>query len=307
MDLKLLENIVAVAEERSISRAAERLFISQPALSQQISKLEAQLGTPLFFRGKQNLSLTQAGKVYVDHAIRILNIRNDAYNQIYDIAASRKGSISIGVSPGRSPMIVSMVYAKFQKEFPDFTVQVFDYHCTMTEELLAQGRLDLGFSLLTDDEVSSKLPISHIQLERQDMYLVASRNHPLASRYHQGSKCPVIDLKLFRQEPFALPTKGAKIRCFADELFALHGMNPVIHYEVFNVQAITAVVSRSKLCTIIPASFLPEDDNLIQFRLKPNRFMDFAICWNSNHHVTTAEQYFIHLCQESYKQYRLLS
>lgn len=68
MDLRQLENIVAIAEERSISRAAERLFISQPALSQQVSKLEARLGVPLFSRDKQGLSLTQAGKVYVENA-----------------------------------------------------------------------------------------------------------------------------------------------------------------------------------------------------------------------------------------------
>ena len=82
MDLRQLENIVAIAEERSISRAAERLFISQPALSQQVSKLEARLGVPLFSRDKQGLSLTQAGKVYVENAKKILSIRDETYNRI---------------------------------------------------------------------------------------------------------------------------------------------------------------------------------------------------------------------------------
>lgn len=131
MDLRQLENIVAIAEERSISRAAERLFISQPALSQQVSKLEARLGVPLFSRDKQGLSLTQAGKVYVENAKKILSIRDETYNRIYDIAAYRKGSISIGVSPGRSPMIVSKIYPQFQREFPRTTLLVYMSYATL--------------------------------------------------------------------------------------------------------------------------------------------------------------------------------
>jgi len=302
MEFKLLENVVTIAEEQSISRAADRLFISQPALSQQLSKLEAQLGTPLFVRGKQSFSLTQAGKVYVSSAKKILAIRNEAYNHIYDIASNRKGTLSIGVSPGRSPMIVSRVYAQFQKEFPEFNIQVFDYNCMQTEVLLTRGELDLGFSLITDEELSSKFPLSFLPLGREEIYLVTSRNHPLASRYYQGSSCPIIDLTLFRNEYFALPTKGAKIRHFVDDIFTTYGMTPKIRYEVFNVQAIIAVVSRSNLCTLIPSGFLPQDHNLIHFRLNPKRFMEFSICWNSSHHMTTAEQYFIELCQNSHYQ-----
>ena len=167
MDLRQLENIVAIAEERSISRAAERLFISQPALSQQVSKLEARLGVPLFSRDKQGLSLTQAGKVYVENAKKILSIRDETYNRIYDIAAYRKGSISIGVSPGRSPMIVSKIYPQFQREFPGFNIQVFDISNAQTKEMLIQGTLDLGFLLLSDKEISARLPISHLAIRKK--------------------------------------------------------------------------------------------------------------------------------------------
>ena len=300
MDLRQLENIVAIAEERSISRAAERLFISQPALSQQVSKLEARLGVPLFSRDKQGLSLTQAGKVYVENAKKILSIRDETYNRIYDIAAYRKGSISIGVSPGRSPMIVSKIYPQFQREFPGFNIQVFDNSNAQTTEMLIQGTLDLGFLLLSDKEISARLPISHLAITQEDMYLVTSKNHPMAARYHNGSQGRMIDLRLFQNETFALPTKGAKIRLFVDEIFASYGISPNVCYQVYNIQSIITVVSESRLCTIIPAGFLPDNENLIYFRLKPNRFMEFSICWNSNHRMTTAEKFFVELCQKVY-------
>jgi len=299
LDFKLLENIVAIAEERNISRAAERVFVSQPALSQQLSKLETQLGTPIFFRGKQTLALTQAGEIYVNNAKRILAIQKETYNQIYDIAEQRKGALAIGVSPGRSPMIVSSVYPEFQKQFPGFNIQVFDRYYVEAEEMLTQGKLDLAFALLGDDELAPSYPFSHASLGREDIFLIASRNNPLASRYHQGSDCPVVDLKLFKNAPFALTTKDGKIRRFAEEIFASYGVSPRIRYEVFNIQAITKVVSQSNLCSLIPSGFLPkDDDSLIHFRLKPNRFMEFSICWHPSHSLTTAEQHFIELCQQ---------
>lgn len=244
-----------IAEEHSISRAAGRLFISQPALSQQLSKLEAQLGTPLFFRGKQDISLTQAGEVYVKNAIKILTIRNETYNQIYDIASNRKGTFSIGVSPGRSPMISSMAYSKLLKEFPDFNVRVFGLDNAKTEEMILHRKLDLGFLFLTDEEVSSNLPFSYISLGREDMYLVTSRNHPLASRYYQGSECPLIDLKLFQHESFALPTRGAKIRRFVDDLFVSQGISPTIRYEVLMCRQFALLSAKAIFVPLFPLDF----------------------------------------------------
>ena len=130
------------------------------------------------------------------------------------------------------------------------------------------------------------------------MYLVTSKNHPMAARYHNGSQGRMIDLRLFQNETFALPTKGAKIRLFVDEIFASYGISPNVCYQVYNIQSIITVVSESRLCTIIPAGFLPDNENLIYFRLKPNRFMEFSICWNSNHRMTTAEKFFVELCQK---------
>lgn len=302
MEFKLLENIIAIAEEGNLSRAAKRLFVSQPALSQQLSKLESQLGTPLFFRGKNGLSLTQAGEIYIDGALKMLAIRDEMYNHIYDIASSKNGSLSVGVAPGRSPMIVSSIYPQFRKKFPAFKVQILDYNCIQAEEMLTQGKIDLGFSLLTDSEISSKLPISYASLIHEEIYLVTSKNHPVASRYYQGSRCPIIDLSLFKNESFALTTKDSKLRHFVDELFAFYSINPPVHYEVYNVEAIMTVVAKSNLVTLIPSGFLPKSQNLIHFRLNPKRFMDFAICWNSNHYITTAEQHFISLCQNFYQQ-----
>ena len=78
MDTKILEYVIAIAEEKSLSKAAERLYLSQPALSQRLKKLEDELGTPLFLREKNGLSITDAGRIYINGAHSILQIKREA-------------------------------------------------------------------------------------------------------------------------------------------------------------------------------------------------------------------------------------
>lgn len=95
MDLKQIEYIIAISEEHSITRAGEKLFITQSALNQQLQKLEKELGTPLFIRTRSDWQLTPAGQIYVDSAKEILNIRKDAYSRIHDLAGRIGSSQSV--------------------------------------------------------------------------------------------------------------------------------------------------------------------------------------------------------------------
>ena len=96
MDLKQIEYILKIAEENNITHAAEKLFITQPALNQQLLKLEKELGTPLFHRSRSNWRLTEAGEIYVKNAKQILQIKKNTYEQIRDVANRQKGMLSIG-------------------------------------------------------------------------------------------------------------------------------------------------------------------------------------------------------------------
>ena len=82
MDTKIIEYVIAIAEEKSLSKAAERLYLSQPALSQRLKKLEDELGTPLFVRGKDGLSITDAGRIYVNGGHSILQIKREALKKL---------------------------------------------------------------------------------------------------------------------------------------------------------------------------------------------------------------------------------
>ena len=105
MDLAHLDYILRIAEERSITRAAERLFVTAPALNQQLQKLEGELGTPLFIRNRSDWQLTAAGEVYVQAAREILNIRKDACHRIGELAGLAGRQYRVGLIPERGPAV----------------------------------------------------------------------------------------------------------------------------------------------------------------------------------------------------------
>jgi DNA-binding transcriptional LysR family regulator len=93
MDLQLIRNIITIGEEKSITKAADKLFISQPALNQQLLNLEKSLGTRLFIRKRGEWTITEAGHIYIDAGKRILDIQKDAYARIADVSEEKKEQI----------------------------------------------------------------------------------------------------------------------------------------------------------------------------------------------------------------------
>ena len=123
MDLKQLEYIVMIAEENSITKAAERLFITQSGLNQQLLKLEAELGIQLFHRSKNDFRLTEAGQVYVSYAKKILQLKHEAYNILNDMADNKTGTLRIGLTPERGTPMFMSIYPDFYARYPRITIE----------------------------------------------------------------------------------------------------------------------------------------------------------------------------------------
>ena len=101
MDLHLLENIISIADEKSITKAAEKRFVTQSALNQQLQKLEKELGTPLFIRARGNWQPTEAGEAYLSAARQMLLLKQDTYNRIADYAEKSSRRLTVGLIPER--------------------------------------------------------------------------------------------------------------------------------------------------------------------------------------------------------------
>ena len=124
MNLKELEYVVAIADEKSLTKAAERLFITPSALTQQVLRLENELHAPLFIRSRSGWQPTEAGEIYLEAARKILFIRQDAYNRLQDQIQRSAYSLTIGLPPERGTDMFSRIYAPFRERFPDVTLQL---------------------------------------------------------------------------------------------------------------------------------------------------------------------------------------
>ena len=146
MDLRVLKYFLTVAREKSITRAAENLYITQPTLSRQIAELEKELGTPLFVRNSRSVTLTDAGlllKRRVEEMLAIEDKINEEFVENYELS----GTISIGMAESVSANIVADLIEIFRKKYPEVKYELFTATADQITERIDKGLLDIGFML----------------------------------------------------------------------------------------------------------------------------------------------------------------
>ena len=143
MNFQNLEYFLTVASEGNITRAAEQLHVSQQALSNQISRLEQELGCRLFER-KQKLELTYAGEQFKTSAEKILDIQRQTATELDDISNNRRGELRIGISHTRGQAILPLILPKFSRLYPDVDLHVNEGSTHILEEHLQKGRPTAG-------------------------------------------------------------------------------------------------------------------------------------------------------------------
>ena len=175
MEIHQLTYFVAVAETGSFSRAAERCNIAQPSLSQQIQKLEQELGEPLFDRLTRRVVLTDAGRSLLPRATTILAELQDIKHSMNQEADSSRGMLNVGFIPTMAPFVLPKVIQRFSKEFPQARLAV---HEDLTESLvreLVDGKLDVG---ITSAPIHNKL-IRTQELLTEPLWVASSKKHDI--------------------------------------------------------------------------------------------------------------------------------
>lgn len=174
MELRHLRYLVAVAEELHFGRAAIRLNISQPPLSQQIRQLEEELGVQLFERTKREVRLTEAGKRLVEEAHQVLG-RIDHFSKVASQAGGGEiGHLSVGVTGGVNQILVETLRL-LGKTYPGVRIEL-QYMSTGTQtEALREGRIDIGFLNLPVQEAAFVVE----SIKAEPLWIALPRNHPL--------------------------------------------------------------------------------------------------------------------------------
>ena len=174
MDTKHLYYAAQVAEYRSISKAADVLYLSQPTLSQHISKLETQLGCKLFDRNTIPLKLTYEGEVFIDYALKILELEKSLIHRMQSSKNVINGRITIGIPTCYGATILPKVLPVFKQQFPHVEIQLIEESSTTLETLLEKNLIDLAIMNLPIDNKSllyETLLIDHVVLAVPNVFL----------------------------------------------------------------------------------------------------------------------------------------
>lgn len=144
MNTNIMDYIITIAEEKSVTRAAERLYLSTATLHRHIRNVEEDLGAPIFSYGKEGMQLTPAGVVFINNAQAILHLEREMQKKINNLCQDRQNIVRVAVDSGLYNCTVRSVLPAFQKAYPDCRLELFKCNTMQTRSLLAAQDVDLG-------------------------------------------------------------------------------------------------------------------------------------------------------------------
>lgn len=227
MEMKELEYIVAVAEEGSISRAAERLYLAQSSLSQYLARYEAELGVKLFRRTANGVRTTVAGDIYLQNARQMLLQYHQVRKQLTDLSAPMEGKIHFGISTFRGSYLFPKAMDLFRKEAPTVDVVLHEHDSIVLQRKIAAGELDLALAAFREDQWADQGKL----LTKDEVLLVANRQHPVMEYVREGGggpDRPWVELSEITHMDFLLSSRSAMLGNIAEKMFEDLGVEP--HY-----------------------------------------------------------------------------
>ena len=284
MDIRTLQYFIAVAEELNITRAAERLHMSQPPLSAQIKALETELDTQLFIRGKRRLQLTETGQLLYRRAKEIISLSEKTRSEIFSMGAGMRGTISIGLVEGMAPDIAAEWFAGFLELYPNIRFRILDGSTDDLLEKLRSGIISLA--VITSPCDNSLLHSFHVGEER--VAALMSRAHPLAS-----SAGDEIDISDLAGEKLIVPSRKATVetiyRWFRDV-----DAEPEIVCEMDSYLDAAALAGRQVGISIYPrTAYIPNDSLVFKEIAGDEKIMEYLFVWRKGHPLPHIEERFI--------------
>ncbi|RQR58824.1 transcriptional regulator CynR [Burkholderia sp. Bp9126] len=253
-----IKYFLAVAEHRSFTRAAAALYVSQPALSQQIKQLEESLGAQLFDRTGRATRLTDAGEVYFRYAQRALQGLEEGRRAIHDVGDLSRGSLRIAVTPTFTAYFIGPLVEAFHGRYPGITLTVREMSQERMEELLVDDALDIGIAF---DEIRSP-DIDAQRLLVETFALVVGRHHRLAKRRS-------VRVSALNDESLILLSSEFATREHVDRYCRQNDLRPQVRMEANSISAVIEVIQRTQLSTLLPATIARGRDDLVAVALDP--------------------------------------
>lgn len=299
MDFRELEYFVTIARKKNLTNAAQLLYVSQPALSKYLQKLEEEHGLPLFQRVGKQLQLTYAGERYLSYANEILSLNHSMKQEMMDIRKQNIGILHVGMPPLRCSISLPTVLPKFHKEFPDVQVEIVDNYSSQLDIALMEGQLDLAFYNLFDfrDGLDYKI------INQEYFSAIFPKKHPIRNRAVKNSFGEDgIYLSWLQDEVLLLQDRNQRHGDFMYRALAEKNITNFNIQRSSSVGAALALASNGYGVSFLSSGLLRYYRSIYSFDsyrlLDVNTPAYFAAAWKKNRYLPGYATRFIEIVQE---------
>ncbi len=248
MDARQLQYVVAVAEERSFTRAAQRCHVAQSALSHQVARLEAEIGNRLFERTSRSVHLSEAGRLLLPHARRVLDDMADARSALGLLASVAEGRLRIGMTQTANRVLdLITLIGEYHRLHPDIPLTTMTGPGHELIDAVTDSRLDLAFGATTGRGMPAEVAFETLVVA-EPLVAVVPSHHRLASRKQ-------VRIQELAADPFIAFLSGTTLREVIDGAFGAAGIEPTVNFEIGQLSEIVDYVANGLGISIVPRAF----------------------------------------------------
>jgi DNA-binding transcriptional LysR family regulator len=287
MDFDQLVTFLEVAKQGSFSRAGQKVFRSQPAVSAQIRQLEQEYGEKLFDRVGKSVKLTPAGEVLFEYANRLLTLRNESLRAVADQRQTPRGTLAVGANEATCLYVLPDVFARYHQQYPKVQISVYRNFSHKILQKIDEGSIDLGIVTLPVNAPSLEV----LPIFRDRLMLMVSTQHPLARK-------ATVRVNEAAEHPLIFPKTGFT-RQVLDKLFRPYRSRLQISMELASVGMIKRFVAANLGASLISASYAAEEVRTGEAKLIPLQGVDLwrelGLVYRRDRSLPRAAQAFIEL------------
>lgn len=296
MEIRHLEYFMEVARQKSFSKAADAIHISQPSISKAIKDLELQLGVTLFYRNTKHVELTDAGEKILEQAQQIVSSFKNITAQLDSLTRLQTGKIHIGLPPITGVTSFSHLLGAFKKEYPEINIHLFEFGSKKIELAIQDELLDIGICTPPEDhELYEKL-----YFIQDPLHIIM---HPTSSlaQYEQ------IDYGQLRGQQFILYDKDFRLHDMIIDRCKQAGFNPNIVFETSQLELMTQMVAADFGVALLPSKIckgLDVNNFISRPFVDPPLCLQLEIVWKKNRYLSHATREFLMFAKKNYSDQR---
>ena len=291
MELRQLEYFQMASRLKNITRAAERLNVSQPNITVAIKKLETELGIKLFDRSQKQLSLTPEGNIFLNRIELALRSIQDAVLEVNDYKQLQKGTIKIGIPSMIGAYLFPKIFSSFQQLYPHLDIYLYEEGSMTIREQLERDDLDFGIVIISDASASLQL----LPMSRNQIVACIPEKHPLARKdsisINDVAKADLIMLK-----------EGSFLRQLVLSKIKRANIMPEIVLESNQIETVKGLIASNVGIAFLLDFIVKGAPGIRAVPFDDPLYVDLGLAWKKDRYISNAAQSFIDFCRNTMKE-----